>query len=83
MLLFAHPQAGLGDEVAERQRLGQVVLARIQMRLHFFDHQFQGGLEGGELDGEVVTPQPGEFYGGWVTSSVVGPFKGAPGTLGW
>ena len=34
-------------------------------------------------DGERVKPQPGEFYGGWITSDVVGPFKGAPGTLGW
>jgi uncharacterized protein (DUF427 family) len=35
------------------------------------------------LDDELVTPQPGGFYGGWVTSEVVGPFKGAAGTLGW
>lgn len=35
------------------------------------------------VDGERVTPQPGGFYGGWVTSDVVGPFKGEPGTEGW
>lgn len=35
------------------------------------------------VDGEQVTPQPGGFYGGWITSNLVGPFKGAPGTLGW
>lgn len=35
------------------------------------------------LDGEVVAAQAGDFYGGWITSEVVGPFKGAPGTLGW
>jgi uncharacterized protein (DUF427 family) len=35
------------------------------------------------LDDERVRPQPGEFYGGWVTSDIVGPFKGEPGTLGW
>ena len=35
------------------------------------------------VDGEVVTPQPGDFYGGWITSEIVGPFKGAPGTWGW
>jgi uncharacterized protein (DUF427 family) len=35
------------------------------------------------VDGEQVTPQPGAFYGGWITSEIVGPFKGAPGTLGW
>lgn len=32
---------------------------------------------------EQVRPQPGNFYGGWVTSKVVGPFKGGPGTKGW
>jgi uncharacterized protein (DUF427 family) len=35
------------------------------------------------VDGEVVRPQPGQFYGGWITDDVVGPFKGEPGTLGW
>ncbi len=32
---------------------------------------------------ELVTPQAGDFYGGWITSQVIGPFKGAPGTWGW
>lgn len=36
-----------------------------------------------EVDGEVVEPQPGGFYGGWVTSTVAGPFKGVPGSMGW
>lgn len=35
------------------------------------------------LDDEQVVPQPGDFYGGWVTADVTGPFKGAPGTMGW
>ncbi|MDD7921357.1 DUF427 domain-containing protein [Actinomycetospora callitridis] len=35
------------------------------------------------LDGERVEPQPGGFYGGWITADVVGPFKGSPGTWGW
>jgi uncharacterized protein (DUF427 family) len=35
------------------------------------------------LDGERVAPQPGGFYGGWVTGDVVGPFKGGPGSWGW
>ncbi|MGZ8751291.1 MAG: DUF427 domain-containing protein [Pseudonocardia sp.] len=35
------------------------------------------------VDGEVVLPQPGGFYGGWITSRVIGPFKGDPGTAGW
>ncbi|EZP56778.1 DUF427 domain-containing protein [Sphingomonas sp. RIT328] len=35
------------------------------------------------IDGEVVRPQPGGFYGGWITSDLAGPFKGAPGSMGW
>jgi uncharacterized protein (DUF427 family) len=35
------------------------------------------------VDGEVVDPNEGSFYGGWITSKVVGPFKGGPGTQGW
>lgn len=33
--------------------------------------------------GERVRPQPGKFYGGWITGAVVGPFKGEPGTEHW
>lgn len=33
--------------------------------------------------GELVIAQPGSFYGGWITASVVGPFKGVPGSQGW
>lgn len=35
------------------------------------------------LDGELVRPQPGRFYGGWVTSGIVGPFKGDSGSSFW
>ncbi len=35
------------------------------------------------VDGEVVTPQPGDFYGGWITRALAGPFKGVPGSRGW
>lgn len=35
------------------------------------------------VDGEKVTPQPGNFYGGWITSDIVGPFKGIEGSWGW
>jgi uncharacterized protein (DUF427 family) len=35
------------------------------------------------VDDERVRPQPGRYYGGWVTSEILGPFKGEPGTGGW
>ncbi len=44
---------------------------------------YPGRMERCTVDGETVTPQDGDFYGGWITSMIVGPFKGAPGTLGW
>jgi uncharacterized protein (DUF427 family) len=36
-----------------------------------------------KLAGEVATPQPGGLYGGWITSRLAGPIKGAPGSQGW
>ena len=35
------------------------------------------------VDGEVVQPQPGEFYGGWITREIRGPFKGGTESFGW
>ena len=35
------------------------------------------------VDDEEVVAQPGDFYGGWITGDVVGPFKGSAGTSGW
>jgi uncharacterized protein (DUF427 family) len=35
------------------------------------------------VDSEVVTAQAGDFYGGWITQNIIGPFKGEPGTWGW
>ncbi len=35
------------------------------------------------VDGETATPQPGDFYGGWITCDLAGPFKGVPGSRGW
>lgn len=40
-------------------------------------------MDGCYVDGERARPQPGGFYGGWVTDDVVGPFKGTPGSQGW
>jgi uncharacterized protein (DUF427 family) len=44
---------------------------------------YPGLMDACFVDGERVTPQPGGFYGGWVTSHVAGPFKGIPGSMGW
>ncbi|MFC0003756.1 DUF427 domain-containing protein [Micromonospora siamensis] len=44
---------------------------------------YPGRVDECRVDGERVQVQPGDFYGGWITADLVGPFKGAPGTLGW
>ena len=45
----------------------------------FYAAPFDGCFVGGER----VTPQPGGFYGGWITSREAGPFKGVPGGRFW
>jgi uncharacterized protein (DUF427 family) len=44
---------------------------------------YPGRVDRATVDGERVRPQAGDFYGGWITDEVVGPFKGDPGTSGW
>jgi uncharacterized protein (DUF427 family) len=44
---------------------------------------YPGLMDACFVDGEQVRAQPGDFYGGWITSEIVGPFKGEPGTSGW
>ena len=44
---------------------------------------YAGAMDACFVDEERVTPQEGGFYGGWITSELVGPFKGGPGTRFW
>ena len=44
---------------------------------------YAGPMDACFIGEEQVTPQPGGFYGGWITSNLKGPFKGAPGSMGW
>lgn len=44
---------------------------------------YPGRMGSCTVDGETVVAQPGDFYGGWITSAVTGPFKGSPGTGNW
>ena len=44
---------------------------------------YAGPFEACRVGAEVAQPQPGDFYAGWITRDVVGPFKGEPGTMGW
>jgi len=53
--------------------------AVLRDHLAFYAHR----VDACQVDGEHVQSQEGGFYGGWITSNLRGPFKGAPGTLGW
>ena len=53
--------------------------AVLRDHLSFYPQQ----LDGCFVDDERVQAQEGDFYGGWITSNIVGPFKGGPGTRGW
>jgi uncharacterized protein (DUF427 family) len=44
---------------------------------------YAGRVDGAWLDDELVMPQEGGVYGGWITRDLAGPFKGPPETLGW
>ncbi len=44
---------------------------------------YAGRVDASFVGDEEARAQPGEFYGGWITSWVQGPFKGGPGTRGW
>jgi uncharacterized protein (DUF427 family) len=44
---------------------------------------YPGLMDSCWVDNEKVVPQPGSFYGGWITSNLIGPFKGIPGSQGW
>lgn len=51
----------------------------IKNYLAFYAHKMDKCL----VDEEVVQPQPGNFYGGWITRNIVGPFKGVEDSWGW
>ena len=44
---------------------------------------YPGRVDAAWLDDERVQAQQGDFYGGWITADLIGPFKGARGTLAW
>jgi uncharacterized protein (DUF427 family) len=44
---------------------------------------YPGRVDEAWLDEERIQAQSGDFYGGWISADLIGPFKGSPGTLGW
>jgi uncharacterized protein (DUF427 family) len=80
--------AGYYDVVADERREGRAAwyypdpvpaYAALKDHVAFYPSR----MDACWVDGEKVEAQEGDFYGGWITSEIVGPFKGAPGTRGW
>ena len=44
---------------------------------------YPGRVDAAWVGDERIAAQESDFYGGWITADLVGPFKGPPGTLGW
>jgi uncharacterized protein (DUF427 family) len=73
----------VGDAVAPDAAWGYHVPTRAFAAIADYVAFYPGLMDRCLVDDEVVEPQPGGFYGGWITSELVGPFKGAPGTQRW
>ena len=73
----------VGDEVAEQAAFfypdPRKAFAALRDHISFYP----GRVDGAFLGDERARPQPGQFYAGWITDDIEGPFKGEPGTLGW
>ena len=73
----------VGDQVAERVAwYYPTPTERFQPIAHYVAF-YPSAMEACYVNGERVQAQAGDFYGGWVTADIVGPFKGAVGTWGW
>lgn len=79
----AYWSARVGDRVSTNAAwsypLPNPPYASIRGYLAFYPSRVDACL----VDGERALPQPGDFYGGWITSDLIGPFKGGPGTQRW
>src|SRR5882724_11425826 len=66
-------------DAAWTYRTPSPAFAAIRDHVAFYAHR----MDECRVDDEVVVPQPGGFYGGWITQRIKGPFKGGPGSRGW
>jgi uncharacterized protein (DUF427 family) len=78
---YVHAEAGgmRAERVAWYYPRPKPGYERLEGHLAFY----AGRVEAAYLDDELVTPQPGAFYGGWITAEIEGPFKGEAGSEGW
>jgi len=73
----------VGDAVAHRAAWTYRAPAPRYAALRDHVAFYPGRVDACFLDEERVQPQEGDFYGGWITADLEGPFKGGAGTRGW
>ncbi|KGI76719.1 DUF427 domain-containing protein [Oleiagrimonas soli] len=73
----------VGDRVAERAAWSYPEPTRAFGELAHHLAFYPGRMDACYVDNELVESQPGDYYGGWVTANIRGPFKGGPDTHEW
>lgn len=73
----------VGDRQAENAAWYYPEIASAYKVLEEHVSFYPGPMDACYVDEEKVQPQPGKFYAGWITSDIVGPFKGGPDSWGW
>lgn len=73
----------VGDRTAENVAWYYPEISSSYKELEGYVSFYPGPMDACYVDDEKVQPQAGNFYAGWITRDIVGPFKGGPGTLGW
>ncbi len=88
-----HPDASLGEAKLYTVKVGQKTAEKAAWRYsrpkHPYDRIknyiafFPELMDACTVDGEIATPQPGGYRGGWITQDIVGPYFGEPGSEEW
>ncbi len=73
----------VGDRTAENVAWYYPEISPTYKELEGYVSFYPGPMDACYVGDEKVEPQAGNFYAGWITQDIVGPFKGGPGTLGW
>ena len=73
----------VGDEAAENAAWSYHNPSKRYSSIKDYVAFYPGRVDACYVGGELVQAQDGDFYGGWITSDIEGPFKGGPGTAGW
>lgn len=81
-------RAAYWDILTDTARAPKAAWSYPEPTAHFADIKdfiavYPGHMEACFVGGHQVTPQPGDFYGGWVTDNLDGTVKGGPGTRWW